>query len=154
MNDRYLFRAKRIDNGEWVEGYLVETRHNTYHDGYRIIDKDGINYDELDYYEPSFISYVIDKTTICQCTGLKDKNGKLIWENDVVKCVDVNAEAEFFAVVKFGNPNGFYSWGYQLKHIYGDEPNLDILLWIDMEETGATCEIIGNIFDNPELMHE
>lgn len=147
MNDRYLFRAKRIDNDEWVEGYLVETRHNTYHDGYRIIDKDGINYDELDYYEPSFISYVINKTTICQCTGLKDKNGKLIWENDVVKCVDINAETEFFAVVEFGNPNGFYSWGYQLKHIYGDEPNLDILLWIDMEETGATCEIIGNIFD-------
>ena len=147
MNDRYLYRAKRIDNGEWVEGYLVETRHNTYHDGYRIIDKDGINYDELDYYEPSFISYVIDKTTICQCTGLKDKNGKLIWENDIVKCVDVNAETEFFAVVEFGNPNGFYSWGYQLKHIWGDEPNLDILLWIDMEEAGATCEIIGNIFD-------
>ena len=152
MNDRYLYRAKRIDNGEWVEGYLVETRHNTYHDGYRIIDKNGINYDELDYYEPSFISYVIDKTTICQCTGLKDKNGKLIWENDIVKCVDVNAETEFFAVVEFGNPNGFYSWGYQLKHIWGDEPNLDILLWIDMEETGATCEIIGNIFDNPELL--
>ena len=152
MNDRYLYRAKRIDNGEWVEGYLVETRHNTYHDGYRIIDKNGINYDELDYYEPSFISYVIDKTTICQCTGLKDKNGKLIWENDIVKCVDVNAETEFFAVVEFGNPNGFYSWGYQLKHIWGDEPNLDILLWIDMEETGATCEIIGNIFDNKELL--
>ena len=142
-----LFRAKRTDNGEWAEGYLVETRHNTYHDGYRIIDKDGINYDELDYYEPSFISYVIDKTTICQCTGLKDKNGNLIWENDVVKCVDVNAETEFFAVVEFGNPNGFYSWGYQLKHIYGDEPNLDILLWIDMEKSGAFCDVIGNIFD-------
>ena len=55
-----LYKAKRIDTGEWVEGYLVETRCNTYHDGYRIIDKDGINYDELDYYQPICISYVID----------------------------------------------------------------------------------------------
>ena len=131
MNDRYLFRAKRIDNGEFVEG-LLTIMWGQFH----IINPDDEN-----------TAYPIDESTICQCTGLKDKNGKLIWENDVVKCVDVNAETEFFAVVKFGNPNGFYSWGYQLKHIYGDEPNLDILLWIDMEETGATCEIIGNIFD-------
>ena len=147
MKDRYLYRAKRLDNGEWVEGYLVETRHNTYHDGYRIIDKNGINYDELDYYEPSFISYVIDKTTICQCTGLKDKNGKLIWENDVVEMYDRNTDYRWRAVVTFGNPNGGYTWGWQLKPIGECEANKDILCWIDMEETGAFCEVIGNIFD-------
>ena len=138
MEDRHLFKAKRLDNGEWVQGYLFgiwEKRYILW----------GMTNDI-----PNMIE--VDPTTICQCTGLKDKNGKLIWENDVVKCVDVNAETEFFAVVEFGNPNGFYSWGYQLKHIWGDEPNLDILLWIDMEETGATCEIIGNVFDNKELL--
>ena len=138
MEDRYLFKGKRLDNGEWLEGYLFgiwEKRYILW----------GMTNDI-----PNMIE--VDPTTICQCTGLKDKNGKLIWENDIVKCVDVNAETEFFAVVEFGNPNGFYSWGYQLKHIWGDEPNLDILLWIDMEETGATCEIIGNIFDNKELL--
>ena len=141
MNDRYLFRAKRIDNGEWAKGSLFAEGKIT-----KIIRGtcNTIGIEGVD----------VNPETICQCTGLKDKNGNLVWENDVVKCVDVNAETEFFAVVKFGNPNGFYSWGYQLKHIYGDEPNLDILLWIDMEETGATCEIIGNIFDNPELMNE
>ena len=136
--DRYLYKAKRLDSEEWVQGYLFgiwEKRYILW----------GMTNDI-----PNMIE--VDPTTICQCTGLKDKNGKLIWENDVVKCVDVNAETEFFAVVEFGNPNGFYSWGYQLKHIWGDEPNLDILLWIDMEETGATCEIIGNIFDNKELL--
>lgn len=137
MNDRYLFRAKRIDNGEWVEGYLVETRHNTYHDGYRIIDKDGINYDELDYYEPSFISYVIDKTTICQCTGLKDKNGKLIWENDILSSgnlvVTWREELASYCLTKKG-------WMYQ--HFFGEAVD------------ACDCEVIGNIFDNPELMHE
>ena len=130
MNDRYLFRAKRTDNGEWVEGYYQE-----YPKGYVHIQNSSND------------CFSVYPNTICQCTGLKDKNGKLIWENDVVKCVDINAETEFFAVVEFGNPNGFYSWGYQLKHIYGDEPNLDILLWIDMEESGAFCDVIGNIFD-------
>ena len=146
MNDRYLFRAKRKNWKQlpkemwWVEGYL-----------YGIWERRYILWGMINDV-PNMVE--ADPSTICQCTGLKDKNGKLIWENDVVKCVDVNAETEFFAVVEFGNPNGFYSWGYQLKHIYGDEPNLDILLWIDMEETGATCEIIGNIFDNPELINE
>ena len=139
MNDRYLFRAKRKNWKQlpkemwWVEGYL-----------YGIWERRYILWGMINDV-PNMVE--VDPSTICQCTGLKDKNGKLIWENDVVKCVDVNAETEFFAVVEFGNPNGFYSWGYQLKHIYGDEPNLDILLWIDMDEAGATCEIIGKIFD-------
>ena len=144
MNDRYLFRAKRIDNGQWVEGYLVETRHNTYHDGYRIIDKDGINYDELDYYEPSFISYVIDKTTICQCTGLKDKNGKLIWENDVmVAHLDDRfpEDATYTRVV--WNNNGFCT----------KEQGSDDIFPLDKFDQ-ENFEVCGNLFDNPELMHE
>ena len=134
MEDRYLFKAKDC-NSIWRTGLLIGLQEGRC----AIEEKDGSK-------------WACNSKTICQCTGLKDKNGKLIWENDVVKCVDVNAETEFFAVVEFGNPNGFYSWGYQLKHIYGDEPNLDILLWIDMEETGATCAVFGNIFDNPELL--
>ena len=151
MEDRYLFKAKRIDNGEWVEGYLIYSKKDCYicEKPYECMDE----YSSLNGQSYGFGGFkLVDPHTICQCTGLKDNNGNLIWENDIVKCVDVNAETEFFAVVEFGNPNGFYSWGYQLKHIYGDEPNLDILLWIDMEETGATCAVIGNIFDNPELL--
>lgn len=141
MKNRYLCKAKRTDNGEWVIGGLVRY---------------GFTGREKYYIVPSYASDLyalgIDPSTICRCTGLKDKNGNLIWENDIVKCVDENNDIEFTAIIEFGNPNGLYSWGYQLQHIKGDEPNLDILLWVDMEEAGATCEVIGNVFDNPELL--
>lgn len=146
MENRYLFRAKRIDTGEWVEGFpflvndvsYILPHHNT---------GQPIHIDNL-------LSTSVEalEDTICQCTGLQDKNGNLIWENDIVKCVDENNDIEFTAIIEFGNPNGLYSWGYQLQHIKGDEPNLDILLWVDMEEAGATCKVIGNMIDNPELL--
>lgn len=76
-----LFRGKRIDNGEWVEGFIVTSRENTYPNGFEMITVDGINYDELDSYSPDFISYAVDPSTVGQYTGLKDKNGKRIFEN-------------------------------------------------------------------------
>ena len=100
------------------------------------------------------MAYIDDESTICQCTGLKDKNGKLIWENDVVEMYDRNTDYRWRAVVTFGNPNSEYTWGWQLKPIGECEANKDILCWIDMEESGAFCEVIGNIFDNPELLKE
>jgi uncharacterized phage protein (TIGR01671 family) len=142
MAREILFKAKRIDNGEWVEGNLMVIKSGEY-----IVPSDSwFDYGELAYYES------VEPSTICQYTGLTDKNGNKIWENDIVKCIDKYGEAEFLAVIEFGNPNSYYSWGYQLRHIKGDEPNLDILLWISMEEVGVTCEVIGNIFDNPELL--
>ena len=144
MDDRYFFRAKRIDNGEWVKGYLVETRHNTYHDGYRIIDKDGINYDELDYYEPIFISYVIDESTVCQYTGMTDKNGHKIWENDIlVAHLDEKfPEDEAYEQVIWHN------CGFHTKNKYSDEIEpLD-------DFTTENFAVCGNVFDNAELLEK
>ena len=141
MSDRYLYRAKRTDNGKTIEGYLVNQYGST-----KIYLPDGADG------EYGFDCYEIDPSTICQCTGLKDKNGKLIWENDVVEMYDRNTDYRWRAVVTFGNPNGEYTWGWQLKPIGECEANKDIICWIDMEESGAFCEVIGSAIDNPELL--
>lgn len=70
MNDRYLFRAKRIDNGEWISGYL-----------YGIWERKYILWGMINDI-PNMTE--VDTSTICQCTGIKDMNGNLIWENDIV----------------------------------------------------------------------
>lgn len=128
MKYRYLFKAKRIDNGEWLEG-LVTRIENTF----CLIREYGSN-----------ISYECDVNTLCQYTGLTDKNGNKIWENDVVKRVD--------------RRNGLYVFREQPKmnckvvwtdrHGYDTEPSCG---YFD-KKNALECEVIGNIFDNPELL--
>ena len=145
MNRETLFRGKRIDNKEWVEGYYVPIANSLYliYTGKFEITRGGIYLDQV----PVF------SETIGQFTGLTDRNGRKIFEGDIVRLDNRSPEGSWTAVVEFGNPNYTYSWGYQLKRIGGDEGfNPDILLWIEMEETGATCEVIGNIHDELELL--
>ena len=140
MNNRYICKAKRKDNGEWVEGYLYITHNGEY---------EISRYDEE--LDTERITYIVIPETVVRCTGLKDKNGKLIFEGNVVKLTDNNTE--WTAYVVLGNPYGEYNWGWNLMYI-GENPkvNTDILLWVEMEETGAYCEVIGNIHDNRELL--
>lgn len=143
MAREILFKAKRIDNREWVEGLLTRSI-----SGFpSIMPTDRI------------VDVEVDINTLCQYTGLTDKNGNKIWENDVVEVwwnqptLEEDYEPpKYKAVIEFGNPNSLYSWGYQLRFLEDFPFNNDILLWIDMEEAGAYCEVIGNIFDNPELL--
>ena len=111
MQDRYLFRGKRIDNGEWEIGYLYCTQNHAY-----------ISNDHADMVE-------VDKETICQCTGLKDKNGKLIWENDILHYKWDGDRIDF---VEYRAPIFTYSGSFR---------------WSLHED-----EVIGNRFDNPELL--
>lgn len=82
MEDRYLFKAKRVDNGEWVQGYYVKGLDvfENCEEAHIIFQPNTMFYSggETDGW------YEVDPATICQCTGLKDKNGKLIWENDIM----------------------------------------------------------------------
>ena len=73
MNNRYIFRGKRKDNGKWREGYLYITHNNEYEIG---------KYDEEVNIER--MTYIVIPETVGQCTGLEDKNGKLIFEGDIV----------------------------------------------------------------------
>jgi len=134
-----LFRGKRLDNGEWVNGYLFTG----------LFSSQAIETPGTDDFED------VDPATVGQYTGLTDKNGAKIFEGDICRLIHDwhnGTTGEWCAVVEFGNPNSTYSWGWQLKRISGEMFVPAILLWVDMEETGATCEVIGNIHDNPELL--
>lgn len=135
MNNIYLFRAKRIDNGEWVEGYyvLIDVYHyiytgNLYNGGLYVVAE----------------RFEIDIDTLCPCTGLKDKNGNLIWENDIVRDDNGNLYKAFWQ-----------DRYYQFSWICVKSDKLPIgAKWDFWSIRNYEIEVIGNIFDNPELMHE
>lgn len=149
-----LFRGKAINrveggeyrsnykNGDWVYGLITRLFNERFKElPAEMTNTNGVKGIEVDY------------KTVGQFTGLYDKNGKKIFEGDIVKCREIYNDIEFTAVVEFGNPNRAYNWGWQLRIIDGDEYiNPDILLWVDMEDTGAICEVIGTVHDNPELI--
>ena len=132
MQDRYLYCAKRIDNGEWVVGFYHWTNwRNTQTKEIVEVTHSILPIDCQD-------SYHVDTSTICQCTGLKDKNGKLIFENDIVRC-GKNCTVTWC--------DTFASWrlntsGWMYSHFFGEACKPE------------DVEIVGNIFDNPELLEQ
>lgn len=131
-----LFKAKRIDNGEWVEGYLFETQENTY-----IVYNNQFD-DDL-FLSPSNIFIVVDANTICQYTGLTDKNGCKIWEGDVC-----DRHEKYPEIVKYRQ--GDYVLDY--SYAFGKDSGFNYCnLGFYVCERGCV-EVIGNIFDNPELL--
>lgn len=137
MENRYLYRGKRIDNGEWMEGHLITDEKDDlkYFIGYVLgTDEDGSPHD-LD-------AVQVDPSTICQCTGLKDKSGNLIFENDIMEAhidEDFPEDVSRFKVEWNGK-------GWVENHPDGvDREYLDDF---DTEH----FKVVGNIFDNPELL--
>lgn len=124
MEDRYLFKAKRSDNGEWVVGYVVRYGYTGKEKYYIVPD-----------YASDLYAIEVDPSTICQCTGLRDKNGKLIWENDIVKIN--NSEAN--ALITFRD--------FEIICTIPNEKYYKHRLEYDTE-----YEVVGNIFDNAELL--
>ena len=142
----YIFRGKRIDNGEWVYGSYIDASRHWHNRG---IHREWICLDACSnggWFALGCKCPVVS-STVGQFTGLCDKNGEKIFEGDIVRCWDEHSGANWMAVVEFGNPNCTYSWGWQLRKIRGNEGNTDILLWVDMEETGAYIEVVGTIYD-------
>ncbi len=136
-----IFRGKRIDNGEWVVGQYVNTCYpgNGKETGHFIVVYPN------EYHE-------IYTSTLCQFTGLCDKNGNKIWENDIIKY----HFGENYAPIKYGcYQNCFDSQktehvGFYVDWSDGKCLRKDLGYWINMVDTMP----VGNIFDNPELLQE
>ena len=145
-----LFEAKRIDNGEWIEGNLID------------LDSDsGYCYIVAPYRKASTLPInflitgrmeLVDSKTLCQFTGLYDKNGNKIWENDIIKY----HFGEIYAPIKYGCYQNCFD-AQKTEHVgfyvdWTDDKCLrkDLGYWIDM----VYAMPVGNIFDNKELLQE
>lgn len=137
MEDRYLFKAKTaqivgiynngLEDGVWVHGSLR-------------CDVGKYTIFQFETERADYVEYEIDPSTICQCTGLKDKNGKLIWENDVVNCL-----AEECC--------GYIGWNEDEAGFYFNVLLEDGKFEEEYVYDYQDCmEIVGNTFDNMELL--
>ena len=145
--DRYLYKAKRINNGEWVTGSLLTCEDGTC--------KIATSLLEVKTNGPILVcAYDVDRDTICQCTGLKDKNGKLIWENDIVHkpfYTDYDAYANSEAYTgRIQYEDG--GWSVEITKSDGNVCVSPIIDMIAYSKDIEYFEVIGNIFDNPELL--
>jgi len=128
MNERWLFRGKRIDTGEWVTGQLLENEETCI-----LISefKDTGKSMTLE------LGYDVVPETIGQCTGLRDKNGTMIYEGDIVEYGLLSRETKVRAVIAWDR----YKWVMKGKyrdeniHIYACYPDLN---WV---------AIVGNIYE-------
>lgn len=133
-----LFKAKRVDNGEWVEGYYLR-------DQYHRSGKDIIFY-RKDSDRFTVYTNIIDIETLCQFTGLCDKIGKKIWENDIVLAFE-----SVYSTVKFG----LYHEALKSERTHQGFYLESMDNYYYREELGYWAKesvVIGNIFDNPELL--
>lgn len=129
-----LFKAKRKDNGKWFQGY--------YQKRYDILGNEEHLIFHADSYKVWEYAEIVPET-LCQFTGLTDNNGKIIWESDVVWLV-YDGEEYIYKIVWDNSELDFKATNGEEN--YGS--NFEYLLCCD------EIEVIGNIFDNPELLQE
>lgn len=154
-----LFKAKDKDDGKWYEGYYWCTSDTTY-----CVAEDYERYPDNTHHYLLFDRMVdwglpnrklkadIDPDTLCQFTGLYDKNRKKIWEGDIVRDIFNDSVVGYvrygeyrnaFNDDEFGGHVGFYIEWKDKKDLL----RKDLVFWV------KNSEFIGNIFDNPELLN-
>lgn len=157
--DRHICRAKRKDNGEWVQGVYYKQTHfygNESERYYIITSTEALDYDQaLEYFE-------VDPDTICQCIGYYDSHDTLIFENDIVgfgredsyrhkELVWYCKEMSMLTAVPLDGIefNGYDYWN-------GKYPNVEYstlcLMLQDPYGDFSDIKVLGNIIDNPKLL--
>lgn len=155
-----LFRGEKVDDSEWVVGNLMASDDAL--EGYEAIIIPKVNSDIYTTSESKTELgvckwYLVDPKTVCQYTGLKDKHGKKIFEADIIRYQYDNDDCPF--------PNKdtkkrigrvfFQSFRASFAVAEGrngkDYINQDLFRYV---QNGNRVEVIGNIYDNPELLKE
>ena len=155
-----LFRGKRLDNGEWVEGYLYEnepalvgiaSENDVPEPSKWFIVRTGF----ADWNMPRPVEFVeVGSSTVGQYTGLKDKNGKRIFEGDILHIAKIaDALGRYYRPPLDCHVNVVVKWdlcAWMWETLCGDKRYINFPdAWCLYE-----CEIIGNVHDNPELLRE
>ena len=137
MNKEILFRGKRIGNGEWVEGFYV--KHGSRH----WIYTGEMQYMYLPVCADLPTKYEVSAESVCQYTGLADKNGRKIFDGDIVEVTEGSLDCD--------NGKGNVIFYEGLWYVDGEPQNS----LYDLRNIGGhEIEVIGNIFDNEELLNK
>lgn len=157
MNREILFKAKKKDNGEWVEGNLItnERNENQKYIGYIFDERNGV-IEDFDLVE-------VIPDTICQYTGLTDKNGQKIWENDILighgndRDLSKVSFGKFYVIDaetlnKVDEVVGWHTEVIETDALSKCEPFCLPMPLTDFYIKRSEFEVFGNIFDNPELL--
>lgn len=155
MNREILFKAKRKDNGEWVEGAVLPACNGAYI---------ATSFLEGDSDEPLIVAaYEVVPETVCQYTGLTDRDGKKIWENDILRG---HGNDDDLAKVVFGEFNvidvethekvdrviGWHTKVIETDVLSKCEPFCLPMPLTDSYIKRCEYEVVKNVFDNPELL--
>lgn len=135
-----LFRGKRIDNGEWGEGIPIQTHIGVF----MCFDENPHYCSQYGYMEIDKIA-MVDEATVCQYTGLADKNGRKIFEGDILHFVNHINNNEWLCAVEF------LEGSFICRYIYKDGELGEYNHFTSWHEK-VKWEVAGNIFDNPELI--
>ena len=136
-----LFRAKRVDNGEWVEGYYTKLKwcNNIIY----VAIPDGAEiYSGNSLYE----MYEINPETICQYTGKSDEDGKKIFEGDIVGFIDLYSTESGYSE---SSCLGEVIWSKEECCFYVTN-RLSAESWEVLDE----CKVVGNVFDDKEILED